>query len=1151
MTRDRLQRLQNLSPEKRSLLLKALQQEAASSKPSKILPQRDRSFPIPLSFAQQRLWFLEQLQPESSAAYNISTAAILKGRLDVALLQKSLNEIIRRHEILRTTFTTVEDRPVQEIAPTLTLEIPVVDLQQLSQAQKETEIQRLAIASKSGTRSVIARAQQFQLNRLPLLQVTVLRLEETEHAIILTMHHIISDGWSLGVLLEELMALYQGFALPELPIQYADFALWQRQWLQGVLETQLNYWRKQLSGTLPILQLPSDRPRPQVPSFRGATQSFSLSSELSRSLNALSRQEGTTLFMTLLAAFKVLLYRYTEQEDIIVGSPIANRNRAEIEGLIGLFVNTLVLRTNLDGNPSFRELLGRVREVTLGAYARQDVPFELLVEELQPQRDLSHHPLFQVMFAFQNAPSRNLEIADLTYSPLNIPKETAQFDLSLVVAEGTQGIYGSLEYSTDLFDAEAINRMLENFKTLLSSIVATPERRISELPILAEAEQHLLLVEFNKKGRGQKAEDSRREAEIKSRGERPYSFQEGFANAPTIHALFEERAAQNPNAIAVTFANKSLTYWQLNAKANQLARYLRSLGVKPDVPVGICLEKGLEMANAILAVLKAGGAYVPLDPAYPSERLNLILADVKPLLVLTKERLQAIELDGESEANLDINVSEKNLAYIIHTSGSTGTPKGVLITHQTLVNNSIAAAKAYQLQSCDRVLQFASLSFDVAAEEFFASWLIGATVVIKPETLILFSDFLQFIEREKISVLNLPTAYWHEWVSDLDRTKTLLPFTLRLVIVGTEQARSDRLALWQQLVGEIASGTLRLKDGLRQRERIDWINAYGTTETTIGATIYRASSNERSHSFVPIGRPIDNTEIYILDRYLNPTPVGVPGELYIGGVCLARGYLNQVELTAQKFIPNPFSTEGGARLYRTGDLARYLSDGNIQLLGRCDRQIKIRGFRIEPDEIEARLSQHPDVSECAIALWEERGDKRLVAYVSPHSEREITVTQLRHFLKERLSDYAIPSQFVILEALPLLPNGKLDRRSLPVPDKLRPLDVACVMPQTEIEKTLATVWQKVLNLEQIGIHDNFFEVGGHSLLLARIYSRLREIYPINLSMLDLFRYPTISSLAAFLSQTNEEKSSSLDEIQTEKIASGKARQRKRLEKIKS
>lgn len=724
------------------------------------------------------------------------------------------------------------------------------------------------------------------------------------------------------------------------------------------------------------------------------------------------------------------------------------------------------------------------------------------------------------MFAFQNAPLRNLELSDLTYSPLNIPKETAQFDLSLVVAEGTQGIYGSLEYSTDLFDAETINRILKHFQTLLSSLVATPERRISKLSILTEAERHLLLVEFNKEGRGQRAEVGSRKSEV----------------IATIHALFEKQVEQTPNAIAVSFTNKYLTYRQLNAKANQLAYYLGSLGVKPDVPVGICLEKGLEMAIAILAVLKAGGAYVPLDPAYPSERLNLILADVKPLLVLTKECLQAIDLDGESEANLDINVSEKNLAYIIYTSGSTGTPKGVSIAHQALVNHSLAAAKAYQLQSGDRVFQFASLSFDVAAEELFSSWSSGATVVIKPETLLLFSDFLQFIEREKISVLNLPTAYWHEWVSDLDRTKIPLPSTLRLVIVGTEQARSNKLALWQQLVGD----------------RIDWINAYGTTETTIGATIYRASGNsDQLHSFVPIGRPIDNTEIYILDKHLNPTPIGVLGELYIGGVCLARGYLNQVGLTAQKFIPNPFSTQEGARLYRTGDLARYLRDGNIHLLGRCDRQIKLRGFRIEPDEIEARLSQHPDVRECAIALWEERGDKRLVAYVSPHSEREITVTQLRHFLKERLSDYAIPSQFVILEALPLLPNGKLDRRSLPAPDNLRSLDVACVMPQTEIEKTLATVWQKALNLETIGIHDNFFEVGGHSLLLARIYSQLREIYPINLSMLDLFRYPTISSLAAFLSQTNEEKSSSADEIQTEKIALGKARQRKRLQKIKS
>ena len=1131
----------NLSPAKRALFEKWMRGKFTDQS----IPQRSHQNPAPLSFAQERLWFLDQLQP-NQPLYNEAYAFRLEGSLNVTALTQSLNEIVCRHEVLRVNFTTIDRQPFQIISPILTLALPIVDLQLLSKDKLKAEVQRLVTEEQ---------ARPFDLANDPLVRVTLLQLDEAQYVLLFTMHHIVCDQWSFGVIIREIVALYKAFfrdkpsSLPKLPIQYIDFAIWQRQWLQGeVLEAQVSYWKQQLSGAPALLELPTDHPRPPIQTNRGAKQSLVLSKSLAEALRVLSQQEKATLFMTLLAAFQTLLYRYTSQDDIVVGTTISGRNRAEIEGLIGFFVNTLVIRTDLSGTPSFREILNRIREVALGAYTNQDLPFEQLVEKLQPKRNLSHTPLFQVMFQLHNTPTTTLELPGLTLSPLEFDKETAKFDLTLSMVEIKQGLIGTLEYNTDLFNAATITQMLGHFQSLLEGIVVNPDQQISKLPILSEAERQQLLVEWN-------------------------NTQADYPIKQCIHNLFEaqvERASLTPDAIAVVFEDQQLTYRELNQRANQLAHHLRSLGVGPEVLVGICMERSLEMMVGLLGILKAGGAYVPLDSAYPQERLALILEDAKPLVLLTQKHLVAelpkhrakvvcIDADWEihtfssAQENPISSVTAENLAYVIYTSGSTGTPKGVLITHQALVNHTIAAAKAYQLQPEDRILQFASISFDVAAEELFPSWLSGSTVVIRPNRILAFANFLQFLEQEKLTVLNLPTAYWHDWVSDLAQTEAPLPSTLRLVIVGTEQTLPEKLALWEKLVGDLYH---KLPGG---HLRIRWLNAYGPTEATIGATIYEpleptTCQENQSIYRVPVGRPIANIQIYLLDKHLNPTPSGVPGELYISGVGIARGYLNRPELTAEKFIPNPFNDKSGTHLYKTGDLARYLPNGDIELLGRIDYQVKIRGFRIELGEIESKLKQHAKVREAVVVDREdEEGDKRLVAYVSPHFEQTLTVTELRSFLQEKLPQYMVPSAFIVLPALPLLSNGKLDRHSLPAPETLRPeIEVAYVMPQTEVEQKIATVWQNALNIENIGIHDNFFELGGHSLLMVKVHTQLREISKTDLLLLDLFRYPTISSLAEFFNQTDNQTSPlSETNIQTEKISAGKSQQKSRREKMKS
>ncbi|MBD1926389.1 amino acid adenylation domain-containing protein [Trichocoleus sp. FACHB-90] len=957
---------------------------------------RDRN--LSLSFAQQRLWFLDQLVP-NNAFYNVPAAMRLVGSLNLAALKEAFNEIVRRHEALRTTFVTVEGQPVQAIASTLTVPLPVIDLRSQSVSVGEAALKGLGELETEARRITTQEAQRpFDLSKDPFLRVTLLRLDESEYVLLLVLHHIVSDGWSMGVLIRELAALYTAFAsckddkfsvskpLPELPIQYADFAHWQREWLQGeVLETQLAYWRQQLDG-ISILNLPTDRPRPAVQSYRGATQLLQLPKSLSKALEALSQQEGVTLFMTLLAAFQTLLYRYTQQEDIAVGSPIANRNRSEIEGLIGFFVNSLVLRTNFDGNPTFRSLLSRVREVSLGAYAHQDLPFEKLVEELHPERNLNQNPLFQVVFALQNAPMSALELPELTLSPLQfVDTQTTRFDLEFHLWEqkennglgvdSSEGISGFVVYSTDLFDAATINRMLGHFQILLEGIVANPEQRVAELPILSEAELDQLLVEWN-------------------------NTKVDYSKTLCVHQLFEAQVDQNKDAITLVFEDKELTYQELNIRSNKLARYLQKLGIGAEILVGLCVERSLDMIIGMLAILKAGGAYLPLDPSYPPERLSFMLQDAQVPVLLTHEQCierlgkhtsQIICLDKdweaiaqESEDNTISNVTAENLAYVIYTSGTTGKPKGVKIEHRNLLNLIFWHQKAFSVSPLDRVTQVAGIAFDACAWEVLPYLSAGSSIYLTDNEIRIVPEKLRdFLISKSITISFLPTPL-AEKILLLDWSNNA---ALRLLLTGGDKLHQSPFAEYPfQLVNNYGptENTVVTTSGIvAVREKEDPPNPplKGGQEGSVDVV---ASGNAIAPT---IGRPIANTQVYVLDRYLQPVPIGVAGELYIGGDGLARGYLNRPDLTAEKFISNPFSNQAEARLYKTGDLVRYQPDGNIEFLGRLDEQVKIRGFRIELGEIESVLSQHPAVLQNAVITREDvPGEKRLVAYVALNSE---------------------------------------------------------------------------------------------------------------------------------------------------------------------
>ena len=1039
----------------------------------------DRQRRLPLSFAQERLWFLDRLQPDSPV-YNIALALRLTGALDVAALERALGEIVRRHETLRTVFREADGAPVQVIAPFTGFALPLEDLSTLEDGDREAELRRRATAEA---------ARPFDLAAGPLLRATLLRLGDDRHALLVTLHHVVSDAWSAGILFREMVALYaafrDGFAspLPELPVQYADFAVWQREQLQGAaLERQLAWWTERLSDAPALLELPTDRPRPAVQAFRGAKEAVDLSPALLQRLQALGRTDGATLFMVLLGAFQVLLGKYAGTRDVVVGTPIAGRARGEVEGLIGFFVNTLVLRTDLGGDPSFRGLLRRVRETTLGAYQHQDVPFEKLVAELQPERSMSHAPLFQVMFSMQNAEAPVEAVAGLEIGGVAMDAETSKFDLTLSLAESAAGLRGSLAYATDLWEPATIRRMARHLERVLEQVAADPDLRLSSLELAGPDERRQVVDEWN-------------------RTERPYPRE------ACIHTLFHAQVCRTPDAPALEWDGVVLTYAELDARANRLAHHLAGLGVAPEQRVGVLLDRGAELVVSILAILKAGGAYVPLDPAYPPDRLRRMVAGADARVVVSRAELRGAL--GESDARFVClreaadavaaapadapasGATALNLAYVFYTSGSTGRPKGVMVSHREVVQ--LACGIDYlRMGPGERVAQASSTSFDAAVFEIWGALLNGATLVGVGREALLSAPALAAVLRERrVTLLYQPAALFAQHV----REQVDVYAGLRQLVFGGEAAPMD--------------GVRRmLREG--RPERV--LHVYGPTETTVWCTTDPVDAVADDAPTVPIGRPTANARTYVLGPALEPLPAGVAGELCVGGEGVARGYVGRPALTAERFVPDPYAARPGARMYRTGDRIRWGADGRLEFLGRLDEQVKIRGFRVEPGEVESALFTHPAVREARVLVREDHpGERRLVAYVVGGVEPDA----LRAHLRESLPEYMVPGAFVVLDRLPLTAVGKLDRRALPAPD-LAPAKERYVAPATATEEVLAGIWAEVLHLERVGRHDGFFELGGHSLLIVRLQSRLRERLGRDVPVVDLFRFPTVAALAEHL-----------------------------------
>ena len=1066
---------------------RARQQQKQAPRPIEPAPEADN---YPLAFAQQRMWFLNQMEPDSPF-YNITGAVRIEGPLQIATLEEAITRIIARHQSLHTTFDLLPDGPVQKVAPPFRIALPVIDLGEATEAEREDEEMRLLKEESS---------QGFDLARGPLIRFRLIRTAAEHYLLTVNMHHIIADGWSMAIFIRELQLFYQAIhqglqpALPELTVQYRDYACWQRQWLEDeTLQLQLAYWREKLRGSTALLEIPADRPRPAVQSYRGATHAFQIPAPVAASLRELSRQEEVTLFMTLLAAFQVQLQRYTGQSDLNIGTPIANRTQLETEQLIGFFVNTLVLRTDLSGSPTFRELLQRVRGVALEAYANQDIPFEMVVDELRPERDLSYSPLFQVMFALQNMPEEKLEMSGLQLGMIEIDNGTSQFDLSLIIDEVGEELRCKFEYSTDLFDRATIERMTGHLLHLLASLCHEPDLPVARAVMLPDFEARQILRVWN---------DTARE----------------YPSGTPLHRLIEEQVERHPEATALIAGERRLSYGELNRRANQLAHYLIRQGVGPGDIVGISLEQSPEMICSLLAILKSGAAYLPLDPAYPRERLEHMIQDAGIAALVTTTKLAAMlpagsvpiaALDADEPAILALStenprvaVDGGNWAYVIYTSGTTGQPKGVLISHRAVVNHNTYIVNHFNLGPQDHVLQFFSISFDAAIEEIFPALLSGACLVLRQEaTVLAIPQLMELVERAKITVLDLPTAYWHEWVLELPMLQKPIPPSLRLVIVGGEQASLDRLREWQQ----------------RANSAIRWSNTYGPTEGTIIASLFEpdyGSAAGAALQVLPIGRPIDNVRIFILDPQRQQVPIGLAGELCIAGVGVAEGYLGKADLTAEKFIPDPYSGVAGARMYRTGDLARFLADGNVEYLGRIDNQVKIRGFRIELGEIEQVLRLHPAVREAVVVSHEEEGSaRRLVAYLLPRPGAPAPVSEIRDLIKNTLPNYMMPSVFVFLESLPLTPAGKIDRKTLAaLPVAMAEGGDEYTAPQTLAEIGLAKIWQNVLRLNQIGLDDNFFELGGDSIQTIQVIAQANE-EGMHLSPKQLFQNPTIRELA--------------------------------------
>ena len=1082
---DLEEKLAKLSPEKRRLLELKLKQK-----------KEGVGNAFPLSYAQRRLWFLQQLEPDSTA-YNIPAAIRLRGQLNEKALVGALEEIVRRHEVLRTVFSTVGGEPVQIVKKEMPLPFRGIDLSELPQAEREAELSRQL--QRLG-RTV------FDLARGPLFQANLFKLAEDEHVLHILMHHIVSDGWSVGVFVKEFSALYEAFSksqpspLPPLSIQYADFAVWQRKRLEGeVRDRELKFWREKLGGELPVLELPTDRPRPAVKSYRGDHRRLTLDAELLEKLRDLSRAGNTTMFMSLLAGFYALLYRYTQQRDICVGTPIANRTRAETEGLIGFFVNTLVLRLQLDGQWSFAELLRKVRDTAVEAFAHQELPFEMLVEELQPERSMSHTPLFQVMFVYQNATDGGLQLPGLEAEAVPLSNKQAKFDLTLTVTELKDALGLDIEYDTDLFNADTVDRMLEHYGALLRAAVADPATPVERLDFLAPGEREQVL-----------------------------SWGRGEADLPVrepVHRLFEQQVKKTPDRTAVSFEGQSLTYAELNARANRIAHYLIDKGVKPDEPVAIYIERDLNLVPAILGVLKAGGAYLPIDPVYPKDRVRFMLEDSGVRLVLTRRDVwQEVGLTTGSAVWLEDDslfekhsaddpcavVDPENLAYLIYTSGSTGRPKGTLITHRGLTNYLNWVQRAYPLREGSGSVVHSSISFDATVTALFSPLISGGKVVLAPvgNDVEALADVLR--REGGFSLIKITPAHLevlgHQLEPEQARRAT------RAFVIGGENLVADQIRFWQEHAPDTAL-----------------FNEYGPTETVVGCVVYRVPKGWRGNGSVPIGRVIPNTRVYVVDPLLNLQPIGVPGELLIGGEGVARGYLNRPDLTAERFVPDPFAEEPGARVYRSGDLVRFRVDGHLEFLGRLDDQVKIRGYRIELGEIEAVLREHPEVRDALVLVKDvARNDRRLVAYLVTE-QGEVDVSELQGFLRQRLPEYMIPASYLFLESFPLTANGKIDRRALPEPDWAAAApEVAYVAPGSPTEELLAQIFAELLGVDRVGALDDFFDLGGHSLLAVQLTTRIRDVFGVNLPVRVIFERSTVSGLAEVVDE-HRRKSMGLEE----------------------
>ncbi|UJD76475.1 non-ribosomal peptide synthetase [Photorhabdus luminescens] len=1055
------------------------QRHAGSDKLPAIRPI-SRDSVLPLSFGQQRLWFLAQFEGVSDT-YHVPTALRLRGQLNLSAWQQALNRLFARHEALRSVFITVDGQPQVELLPAeFGLPVKKYDLRKASNVDEQ--FKRLCVQEAK---------TPFDLARGPLIRCALIQLADEEHIFLLTQHHIISDAWSLKILESELVALYaaglnqQPDPLPLLTIQYPDYAAWQRQVFSGEgVQAQSDYWRRTLADAPVLLELPIDRPRPFQQSFTGGRVAVHIDAPLVQALKHLGQQHGATLFMTLLTAWAALLSRLSGQDDVVIGIPSANRNLREIEPLLGFFVNTLALRIDLSDMPDVATLLRRVRQTTLGAQEHQDLPFEQVVEIVQPPRRPEHTPLFQVMFAWQENETEEWQLPELAVTPFELEYDIAKFDLQLELTEKSGEIVGELNYSSALFDHETIERKVGYLQAILRAMVNQPQQPVTAIDILSSAERELLLENLN-------------------------ATEEPYPTQVCVHQLFEQQAEKTPDAIAVIYENQTLSYAELNVRANRLAHQLIALGVTPDQRVAICVTRSLARIIGLLAVLKAGGAYVPLDPAYPGERLSYMLTDAAPAIVLADNAGRAAlsedilamltvldpnTLPEQPDNNPQVfGLTPQHLAYVIYTSGSTGRPKGVMIEHRSVVNLTLTQITQFDFCSASRMLQFASFGFDASVWEIMMALSCGAMLVIPTETVRQDPQRLwHYLEGQAVTHACLTPAMFHDGAD-------LPAIAIKPTLIFAGEAPSP--ALFQALC-----------------RRADVFNAYGPTETTVCATTWDCPP-DYTGGLIPIGSPTANKRLYLLDKHGQPVPLGTVGELYIGGVGVARGYLNRPELTAERFLNDPFSNETDARMYRTGDLARYLPDGNLVFIGRNDQQVKIRGFRIEPGEIEARLIEHPAVSEALVLALGDGQDKRLVAYVVAQVDDELA-TKLREHLSDILPDYMVPAAFVRLDAFPLTPNGKLDRRALPAPGEGAFARQVYEAPQGEIEIALAAIWRELLNLEQIGRHDSFFALGGHSLLAVRMIERLRRI-GLSLSVQTLFQHPTLSVLAQSLAQHRE------------------------------